>query len=114
MKTIHWIAAALAAIALGGPIAASAGEPAPAPAAQAAGSTDAIEVEVKGMACPFCAYGIEKKLRAIPGARRAKVDLEGGRARFEAPAGSVTEQQVKQAIKDAGFTVGKIEIKHVQ
>jgi copper chaperone CopZ len=87
--------------------AAHAGEPAPA----TANPTDRIEVNVNGMACPFCAYGIEKKLRAIAGARNVKVDLEAGRATFEAPAGSVSEEQVKQAIKDAGFSPGKIEIK---
>jgi len=63
------------------------------------------------MACPFCAYGIEKKLRALPGARNVKVDLEGGRATFEAPAGTVTEQQIRQAIKDAGFTPGAINVR---
>ncbi len=70
------------------------------------------KIGVDGLACPFCAYGIEKKLRAIPGARDVKVDLEEGRATFEAPSGAVTEQQVKQAVKDAGFSPGKIEIKH--
>ncbi len=81
----------------------------PAAAAPAAG-IDHVEVRVNGMACPFCAYGIEKKLRALPGARNVKVDLEGGRATFEAPAGTVTEQQIRQAIKDAGFTPGAINV----
>ncbi len=62
------------------------------------------------MACPFCAYGIEKKLRALPGARNVKVDLEDGRAKSEAPAGTITEQQIRQAIKDAGFTPGSIHM----
>jgi mercuric ion binding protein len=82
------------------------------PAAATASSSDQIEVHVNGMACPFCAYGIQKKLRALPGARDVRVDLEAGRATFEAPSGWVTESQVKQAIKDAGFSAGKIEIKH--
>lgn len=77
-------------------------------------SSDQIEVQVNGMACPFCAYGIQKKLRALPGARDVKVDLEASRATFEAPSGSITELQVKQAIKDAGFSVGKIAFKHKQ
>jgi copper chaperone CopZ len=83
----------------------------PAAAASAAG-IDHVEVRVNGMACPFCAYGIEKKLRALPGARNVKVDLEGGRATFEAPAGAVTEQQIRQAIKEAGFTPGAINVTH--
>lgn len=77
-------------------------------------SADQIEVQVNGMACPFCAYGIQKKLRALPGARDVKVDLEASRATFVAPSGSITELQIKQAIKDAGFSAGKIEFKHKQ
>jgi copper chaperone CopZ len=81
-------------------------------AAVPSAEVDHIEVRVNGMACPFCAYGIEKKLRGLPGAKNVKVDLDGGRATFEAPAGSVSEQQVRQAIKDAGFTPGSIKVTH--
>ena len=109
MITLAYVAAA-AAVALGERAAALADEP----ATQAGTSTDQIEVQVNGMSCPFCAYGIEKKLRAIAGARDVKVDLEAGRATFEAPSGAVTEQEVRRAIKDAGFSPGKIEIKHKQ
>lgn len=73
---------------------------------------DRVEVKVNGMACPFCAYGIEKKLKALPGARDVKVDLEKGLATFETPSGGVSEQQIKQAIKDAGFTPVSINVKH--
>ena len=36
------------------------------PAASAGSATYSLEVD--GLACPFCAYGIEKKLSAIDGA----------------------------------------------
>ena len=112
MKTIQVAGSAFAALLMISSTirAADAGEP----AAATAVAMDQIEVRVNGMACPFCAYGIEKKLRALPGARDVKVDLETGRATFEAPSGSVTEQQVKQAIKDAGFSPVKIEIQRKQ
>ena len=83
-----------------------------APAPLQKGDLDAFEVRVNGLACPFCAYGIEKKLRALPGAREVKVDLEGGRATFEAPAGTVSKEQVQKAIKDAGFSPGEIKVAH--
>ena len=93
--------------------------PAPSPvsaavpaAPQQNGALDAFEVHVNGMACPFCAYGIEKKLRALPGARDVKVDLEAGRASFVAPAGTVSKEQVQQAIRDAGFSTAEIKIEH--
>jgi copper chaperone CopZ len=82
------------------------------PASAPAAGIDHVELKVNGMACPFCAYGIEKKLRGLPGARNVKVELESGRATFEAPAGAVTEQQIRQAIKDAGFTPGSINVTH--
>ena len=69
------------------------------------------EVHVSGMACPFCAYGIEKKLKALPGANDVKVNLEGGLATFEAPKGKgPTPEQVRQAVKNAGFTLGELKI----
>ncbi len=77
--------------------------------AQAAG-IDQIEVRVNGMACPFCAFGIEKKLRALPGAQKVNVDLGAGKATLEAPAGTLKQEQIRQAIKEAGFTAGSIEI----
>ncbi len=77
----------------------------------ASSSLDRVEVKVNGMACPFCAYGIEKKLKALPGAQDVKVDLGKGLATFEASSGAVSEQQIKQAIKDAGFTPVSINIK---
>ncbi len=112
MKTIHVAGPAFAVLLVLSTTVRAA--PASEPAAATASATDQIEVRVNGMACPFCAYGIQKKLRALPGARDVKVDLDSGRATFEAPSGSVTEEQVKQAIKDAGFSPVKIEIKHQQ
>ena len=36
------------------------------------------EMRVDGLACPYCAYGIEKKLAAIDGVHNLDVDLENG------------------------------------
>jgi copper chaperone CopZ len=106
-----WLPGVCLGVLLFGPAAAISPACAEQPAATTpAAGIDHVEVRVNGMACPFCAYGIEKKLRALPGARNVKVDLEGGRATFEAPAGTVTEQQIRQAIKDAGFTPGAINV----
>src|SRR5260370_32899572 len=73
------------------------------PAAATASSSDQIEVHVNGMACPFCAYGIQKKLRALPGARDGRVDLEAGRAPSGAASGRGPASPVEQAITEAGF-----------
>lgn len=43
----------------------------------AAGKQYALQVD--GLACPFCAYGIEKKLGAIEGVVKLDVDIQQGR-----------------------------------
>lgn len=67
-------------------------------------------VTVKGLACPFCVYGLEKHLRKLPGATAARVDLGKGEATVELAADSkVTEEDIRKAIKNAGFTADRIE-----
>ena len=39
-----------------------------------------IDVEVKGMFCPICAYKAEKKLKEIGGIESVHVDLKAGKA----------------------------------
>jgi copper chaperone len=62
-------------------------------------------VTVKGMQCPFCAYGIKKHLGKLPGATRVDVELAKNEATvtFEADA-EVTDEQIKEAVRKAGFT----------
>ena len=35
-------------------------------------------LHVDGLACPFCAYGIEKKLNAVPGVERVETNIREG------------------------------------
>ena len=35
-------------------------------------------MRVDGLACPYCAYGIEKKLKAIDGVQKIDVNLDDG------------------------------------
>jgi copper chaperone CopZ len=67
-------------------------------------------VTVKGMQCPFCAYGIRKHLAKLPGVEKVEVKLAENQAivTFE-PGAEATEEQIQKAVRDAGFTAGKIE-----
>lgn len=66
--------------------------------------------EVKGMSCPFCAYGLRKHLLAIPGVKSVRVDLNKSEATIDPKNGThVSAAQIQQAIKDAGFTPGRIQ-----
>ena len=80
-------------------------------AAQApTGSQKQAVVTVQGMQCPFCAYGIKKHLAKLPGVTRVDVELAKNQAIVTfAPAAKVTDAQIQQAIRKAGFTPGKIE-----
>lgn len=73
------------------------------------GSPDAI-VYVDGMACPFCAYGIEKKLKNLDAVQEMEVQLEEGRVLLAFEEGqSLTKEDIQGAVKNAGFTARKIE-----
>ena len=70
----------------------------------------AYKLRVDGLACPFCAYGIEKKLNAIKGVQGVGVDIASGSVTVTMAVGaSLDEATAKQAVKDAGFTLRKFE-----
>ncbi len=63
-------------------------------------------LRVDGLACPFCAYGIEKKLIRTEGVRSVAFDFEKGLVMVKVKAGvTLTEAQLKSLINDAGFTL---------
>jgi len=62
-------------------------------------------MRVDGLACPYCAYGIEKKLKAIEGVGKIDVDLNAGLVIVDVTEGTrLTEPQMKTLLQDAGFT----------
>lgn len=68
-------------------------------------------VTVDGMACPFCAYGVEKKLKKVDGVGSISVDLESGKALLTAAEGtSIDVSGVPGAIRKSGFTPGEIQV----
>lgn len=63
------------------------------------------KMRVDGLACPFCAYGIEKKLKAIEGTDKIDVDLDKGLVMVNIAEGKeLTEAQMKKLFNDSGFT----------
>ncbi len=69
------------------------------------------QVEIKGMSCPFCAFGVEKKLSAVKGVAEVGVEMKDGRADLTAAEGrSIDIAAVPEAVRKAGFTPGTIEI----
>jgi len=72
-------------------------------------SADAT-VYVDGLACPFCAYGLEKKLKKLDAIRKMEVQLEKGRVLLAFKDGqSLTKKEIQTAVKEAGFTARTVE-----
>ncbi len=82
----------------------------------AVAETNEYVLRVDGLACPYCAYGIEKKLKNLDGVidNSINVDLDRGIVAFKARSGDdLNEEALKRLINDAGFTLRNIQIKTV-
>ena len=68
-----------------------------------------VKVEVDGLSCPFCAYGLEKNLKEVDGVENIKIDVENAYVLLTISKDkAVKEETIRQNIKDAGFTPKKI------
>lgn len=61
-------------------------------------------IRVDGLACPYCAYGIEKKLNELEGVKFIDMNLEKGIVTVETYDVKLNDSQLKQLFQDAGFT----------
>lgn len=70
-----------------------------------------LSVVVEGMSCPFCVYGVEKKLKKVEGVKSVTTNMKDGEAILVAKEGqSINFNQVPAAVRDSGFTPGMINI----
>jgi len=61
---------------------------------------------VDGLACPFCAFGIEKRLNKVDGVTGVEVDVASSTVKVTLQEGRrLTEDQAREAVKEAGFTL---------
>jgi len=73
-----------------------------------------VIVTVDGMACPFCAYGLEKKLKKIDGVGKVKINIDKGIAILINKQGeSISVERLNDVVSDAGFTSRQITAKVV-
>jgi len=81
-----------------------------APPLQAEESEHRYQLRVDGLACAFCAYGIEKSFREIPGVKGIDIDLERGLVEIRTrPELRFQREQLEEIIDDAGFTLRSVE-----
>jgi mercuric ion binding protein len=68
-----------------------------------------IQVTILGMSCPFCAYGVEQKLKKLEGVEDLKVELKTGLATLTLKEGvDIPNEELQKKVEDAGFEVAKI------
>ncbi|MBL4863273.1 MAG: heavy-metal-associated domain-containing protein [Crocinitomicaceae bacterium] len=63
------------------------------------------EIRVDGLACPYCAYGIEKKFMQREIVKTFDIDFEKGLVKVTFKDGEdMTEPQLKHLFREAGFS----------
>lgn len=69
-----------------------------------------VVLRVDGLTCPFCVYGLEKKLMARMEVTSYDANLEKGEVYIGlAPDAVIGEDVIAEAVRDAGFTLRGIE-----
>lgn len=68
-----------------------------------------VEVEVKGLSCPFCAYGLEKHFQELDGVLSVSIDIKKGLMTLSIRDDmELSTETIEETVKKAGFTPGKI------
>jgi len=76
-----------------------------APANAQESSTQSATIQVDGLSCPFCAYGLEKHLKKVNGVEGVTINMKRGQATVALKSDAqVDDQTLRQAVKKAGFT----------
>lgn len=71
---------------------------------------DSLRLEVDGMVCSLCAYGVERRLKRIEDVEGLKIDLDGGLVVLTLRPGSAVSDSVLTAeVRRAGFTLRNVE-----
>lgn len=72
---------------------------------------DKFEVQVDGLGCPFCAYGLEKKFKEFKGIKKVAIDIETGDFSFLYPSEkALTMDAVIMQVEKAGYTPNEAKI----
>ncbi len=72
---------------------------------QAQSKVDNFQIQVDGLGCPFCAYGLEKKFKEFKGIKKVAIEIETGDFRFTYPSEKkLAMNTVLKQVKKAGYT----------
>ena len=84
------------------------------PLVPASAQVEGATVLVEGMSCPFCTFGVEKRLKKVQGVGSVEINMGAGSASMSASEGeSIDFSSIPEAIRKAGFTPGAIDLSAV-
>jgi len=70
-----------------------------------------VTARVDGLSCPFCTYGIEKKIKKIKGVEDIRVDIKSGTVTVTYKDEKFfSRKRLNKAVVDAGFTPRSIKV----
>jgi copper chaperone CopZ len=70
---------------------------------------DAYVLQIDGLACPYCGYGVEKQFQQQEGVERTEIHIDESVVVVSvAPGTRFSDDKLKRIIRDAGFSLGKI------
>ena len=68
-----------------------------------------VTVAVDGLTCPFCAYGLEKRIKKLSAVQKSTINIKKGTVELFPKKGQHIEiDAVKDAVKSGGFTPREI------
>ena len=68
-----------------------------------------VTLKVDGMVCPFCAYGLEKRLRDLPALDETLIQVSDGLVQIRVKEGEqLTDEAIEDAVERAGFSLREI------
>lgn len=66
-----------------------------------------VEIDVKGLTCSFCIYGLQDNLEEHTDIEQAEISIKQSKARIHlTPKATITLEEIREIIKDAGFESG--------
>ena len=69
-----------------------------------------IRLKVDGMVCPFCAYGLEVRLKEIASVDEVLIRISDGLVQIRTKEDQeLTDEALKDAVKRSGFSLTEIE-----
>ena len=65
-----------------------------------------VQLLVDGMVCPFCAYGLEKRLKGLAGVDVLVMRISDGLVQIREKDGfRLTQEELRREVEKAGFTL---------